>query len=154
MLVFLYMVHEMTLLDTAFRLNSQLENSYLALACVLSDIQEQFSETETWKDNEYNDFVDFYTRGLGREKSTVSRLLTAGRWLRENGYADKLPSGQLSYKRLVQSIKENPGKTPTQIIGYAQVWSDKDFSDEKKDQCKHPKPSVLVCPDCWKKMEK
>ena len=98
------------LIDQAYDFNNALEHNYLALAVILAEIEEK----EAWK-GEYTDFVDFYKRGLGREKSTVSRLLTAGKWLRENGYGDKLP-GATPYKRLVQSIKRNPDKDPEYIL--------------------------------------
>lgn len=136
-----------TLLDQARELNSNLENSYLALAIVLTEIE----ANETYKEAGYETFTDFYQRDLGREKSTVSRLLTCGRWMKEQNVG--LPAGNISYKRLASAIKQSPDKKPEEVFALAEVWDDKDFKEHTKEICTHQKPAILVCPDCWRKMD-
>lgn len=119
-----------TLLDTARSLNSAIEQNYLGLALLLVEIERD----ELYKDAGYDTFVDFYSQDLKREKSTVSRLLKAGHWLKDN-YGAQLPSGQFSYKRLVASINTFPDQKPEYILAAAQTLTNDDFKAHKKDNC-------------------
>ncbi len=136
------------LLDHAASLNATLEQSYLGLALVLLEIK----TTEAYKEAGYDDFPSYYRGDLGRERSTVSRLLQVGEWLKEKN-GGMLPSGNIGYRRLHAAIKQNPEAAPEKILAIAAVWHDDDFKAQAHEDCKHEKPPVLVCPDCWRKMD-
>lgn len=72
------MTPELSLIEQAEQLNKNLEQSYIALGIVLVDISEQ----DLWQGAGYESFADFYKNHLGREKSTVSRLLDCGRFFK------------------------------------------------------------------------
>lgn len=114
------------LLNQARIYNNALEQNYLALAVTLAEID----ATESWKE-EYDSFADFYTKDLCREASTVSRLLTAGKWLKDNG---GLPAGNVSYKKLTAAIKAFPDKEPEYIISAAQTLTYQEIAEEKTEQ--------------------
>lgn len=112
-------------LDRARQYNAALENFYLQLALELVDIQ----ANQLWK-GEYESFEDFYTRDLGREKSTVSRLLKAGNWLKDNNL--ELPEGNVSYKKLGYAINHIKGE-PEHVLAAAQTLSYSEMLDEKAE---------------------
>ena len=127
------------LLDNATTLNQQLEKSYLGLALVLVAIE----ETGAYKEAGYEDFATYYREDLGREKSTVSRLLHVGRWLRDN----KLAVPTVSYRKLSDSIKRFPNEKPEYVLAVAQSWSASDFMSDKRESCeKHE--FVMKCRHC------
>ncbi len=132
------------LLDKAEGLNKTLENSYLALSLVLVEVE----ETEAYKEAGYEDFPSYYKEALGREKSTVSRLLQVGRWLRDNKMG--LPTGNLSYKKLGSAIKAFPNETPEKVLAIAETWTPEDFKDEKKEDG-HAHEYEMFCKHCWRK---
>lgn len=132
------------LLDKADALNKTLENSYLALALVLVEVE----ETAAYKEAGYDDFAGYYKEALGREKSTVSRLLAVGHWLKENELG--LPTGNHSYKRLGQAIKAFPNETPEKILAIAETWTPDDFKEEKKEDG-HAHEYAEFCKHCWKR---
>lgn len=112
-------------LDRARQFNAALENFYLQLALELVDIQ----ANQSWK-GEYDSFEEFYQKDLGREKTTISRLLKAGNWLKDNGLA--LPDGQLSYKKLGYAISHVKG-APEHVLAAAQTLSYAEMLDEKAE---------------------
>lgn len=130
-------------LETARELNASLEQNYLSLAVVLADIEEK----ELWK-GEYESFADFYVRDLQREKSTVSRLLQCGRWLKENDM--RLPANNVSYKRLASAIKQFPEKNAEYVLAVASTWKEEDFRADKKEDG-HTHEYEQFCKHCWKK---
>lgn len=113
-------------LDRAREFNSALENYYLQLALELVDIR----DNESWK-GEFDSFEDFYVKDLGREKSTVSRLLKAGAWLKESNAP--LPAGNVSYKKLCAAIAYFPDKDPSYVISAAKTLSYSQMMDEKAE---------------------
>lgn len=115
----------LSLLDQAAELNKSLENSYIGLAIVLVDIQEQ----ELFKEAGYEDFASYYKNGLGREKSTVSRLLTVGKWLKENG----LLGATVPYARLALAIKTYPDKPANFVLSAAKTLSSAELYAEKTE---------------------
>ncbi len=133
------------LLDHAASLNATLEQSYLGLALVLVEIE----STEAWKEAGRDSFAEYYREDLGREKSTVSRLLTCGKWLKEHSVA-QLPT--VSYRKLAGAISQNPEATPEKVLAIAQTWSPDDFKAQAKEDCKEH-DFQLVCIKCWKKSD-
>lgn len=133
----------MNLLAEAREYNSSLEHSYLALAVVLHEIH----QNETYKEEGFEDFPAFY-KSLGREKSTISRLLGVGKWLKETGIG--LPVANVSYRRLNAAIKQYPDKDPQYVLSVAQTWNEDDFKTESKEQCKRHEYEEF-CKHCWKK---
>lgn len=134
------------LLNKAASFNRALEDSYLSLAVVLVDIE----ESEAYKETGYETFADYYKQELGREKSTVSRLMTCGRWLKAHKLG--LHGATFSYRQLASAIKTFPDKEPEYVLSVAKTWRDDDFRAEEKEECLHTKPSITVCPDCWKQV--
>ena len=118
------------LLDKAETLNKALDTSYLGLSLVLVDIV----ETEAFKEAGYDDFPSYYREHLGREKSTISRLLVCGKWLKEK-YGGALPEGNPSYKKLASAIKANPEAEPEFVLATAATWSESDFKADAKEKC-------------------
>lgn len=119
----------MTLLEQARELNATIEKNYLGLALALYEIK----KTDAWKD-EYESFADFYKNDLGRERSTVSRLLTVGEWVQTH-LDGMLPAGNIGYKKLAASINAFPDKDPKYILSAAQTLTDDDLKAEKKEAC-------------------
>lgn len=135
------------LLDETAKLNKGLEEYYVLLAVKLVEV----SETEAWREAGYDTWPSYYTQELGRERSTVSRLLTVGKYMKEN----MLHAGNIkSYKRLAQAISQNPGEDPQKVLAIAATWSSDDFKAQAKEECSHPDPAILCCPHCWATMAK
>lgn len=134
------------LLDNAKALNQALETSYLSLALVLVEIH----ETEAWKDAGHEDFPTYYREELGREKSTVSRLLEVGRWLKQ--VALEQPPTGIGYKKLYQAIKAFPEKDPEYILAAASVNSLSELQKESREKVQHECDAISVCKTCWRRM--
>ncbi len=111
-----------SLLDTARELNKAVEQHYLGLAVTLLEIE----STKAYE-SEYESFRDFCEQDLKRSKGTVSKLLTVGRFIKENSFT----SETVGYKRLYESILLLEGEKPEKILKAAQTWSDKDFKAAK-----------------------
>jgi len=118
-----------SLIEECRSLNAAIEQNYLLLALSLVEIEEQ----ELFKGAGYDTFQDFWSQDLGREKSTVSRLLAAGRWIKENGMQGKLP-GATSYKKLVLAIKAFPTKDSDYVLSVAKTWSFSDFKESHVEE--------------------
>jgi hypothetical protein len=114
-------------LKKAATLNEAIEVSYVQLAIVLVEIEEK----ELWK-GEYDSFWDFYTNKLGRRKSTISQLLTVGRWIINNGLL-KETRGQ-SYRKLYASITAHKEREPQYILAAAQTNSLSELEAEHKEK--------------------
>lgn len=117
----------LTSLEKARELNQAVENNYLALAEVLVEIEESKAYTALGYDN----FPSYYKLELGREKSTISRLLNVGRWLKQNALA--LPEAT-SYKKLDEAIKAFPDKEPDYILAAAKENTIDELRDERTER--------------------
>lgn len=137
------LIEKNKLLDQTLALNKQLEQNYIALGLALLEIQ----ETEAFKEAGYEDFADYYRNELGREKSTVSRLLSVARWLKEN----KLPVGNVSYKKLEVAIRAYPDKDPEYVMKAAETNTLDELRDEHRETvsgvCTNHIP-LTICKTC------
>lgn len=131
------------LLDKVEELNRTLENSYMGLALLLVQVE----ETSAFREAGYDTFPDYYREELGREKSTVSRLLQVGRWLRDNSL---VAPGNLSYKKLEAAIRAYPHKEPKYVLAAAKTLTLSDFKEEKKEDG-HTHEYHEFCKFCWKR---
>lgn len=101
------------LLTRAHQLNKLSEVSQVALGMVLAEIK----RTEAFRP-EYEDFKDYYSKELGRTKGDVSKLLTVGRFMLDNGFPEDTDVG---YTKLYISQSVFDGKDPKYILAEAQT---------------------------------
>ena len=131
------------LLDHTTVLNKQLESNYIALGIALLEVQ----ETEAFREAGYEDFASYYRNELGREKSTVSRLLGVARWLKEN----KLPEATVSYRKLDVAIRAYPNKDAGYILAAAENNTIDELRDEHRESvngvCTEHIP-LTICKTC------
>jgi hypothetical protein len=122
-------IEQKNLLERVEELNRGLENYYLRLGMEISIVH----ETEAWKSLGYETFADYYRQELRRDKSSISRLVGVGYWLRLNNV--ELPPDNVSYRALDKAIKQFPDKEPKEVLALASTWNDSDFRDEVRDTC-------------------
>lgn len=107
------LVEQDPLLERAARLNKLSEVSQVALGMCLAEIK----RTEAFRPD-YEDFKDYYSKELGRTKGDISKLLTVGRFMLDNGFPEDTEVG---YTKLyiAQSVFE--GCDPQYILSEAQT---------------------------------
>ncbi len=98
------------LLERAKQLNVVVENSYLTLACVLSEIY----ETETYKATGFDTFEDYIQQELNRSKSVGSKLKKVGDFIRASKFQPE--TLDTSYVRLYQAINLLPEAEPERVL--------------------------------------
>lgn len=137
------LIKKNSLLDRALTLNRMLEKSYIELAVTLVEIV----ETEAYKEGGYEDFTSYYRDELCREKTTVSRLLTVGRWLKDT----KLSGDGASYAKLDAAIKAFPDKGPDYILAAAKTNTLQELQQENRERvngvCSEHEP-ITICGKC------
>src|SRR3990167_542952 len=120
----------------------KIKRNYIAIAVNVFKMK----SAQEWNEK---DWVDFYEQELELEKSQVSKFLKVGQFVLEQS-CFKTTAG---YQQLYLSINRNKDKDPKFVLAEAETWKKSDWIDQKKDDCKHPKPPVSVCPDCWKRID-
>lgn len=138
---------DITLVEQARKLNQAVEDNYIALALVLVDIE----ATSSYKALGFDDFATYYKQDLGREKSTVSRLLAVGKFLKENGCVN----ATVSYHKLSEAIKAFPDKEPGFVLAAAQNNTLDELRAEHREavhgECVEHTP-ITICTKCHVKI--
>lgn len=135
------------LLDRAAKLNKLSEVSQVALGMCLAEIK----RTEAYRP-EYEDFKDYYSKELGRTKGDVSKLLTVGRFMLDNGFPEDTDVG---YTKLYISQSVFEGKDPKYILAEAQTNTVAAMLENSRDvshpNCAHKNThACTACDDCGK----
>lgn len=119
------------LLDEVAKLNRTFEASGIMLAVGLVKVH----DSEAFKEAGYDTWPDYYRNELGRERSVISKMLTAGRWIIENNVAE---SNVTSYQKLASAIVAHPNEAPEKVLAIAATWTPDDFKAHAKDECPGP----------------
>jgi hypothetical protein len=133
----------MDIIDQARAANTAVEQNYIALAQTLVEIE----ATGAYKEAGYDTFQDFWQQDLGREHSTVSRLMAVGHWLKQN---DIRALGTTSYKKLAEAIKAFPDKDPQYVLSAAQTLSRKEIKEANLEN-KHGVHEHIAGSERWGK---
>lgn len=142
------MTHELDLknqlLDRAAQLNQITEQSFLTLAATLSEIE----ETKAYQEAGYETYEMYVAGDLKRSKSTASKLLKVGRWIKESGFMPE--TLDTTYARLYQSINLLPEGTPEQVLSHASTQSEVELVSAQKSKKAGPhEPDFLeICTVC------
>lgn len=137
-----------TLLDHTRELNRQIETAYIELGIALSEVE----ETSAWRELGYDSFPDYYQQDLGRTKSTVSKLITVGKWVKSHGFLNE--TNGASYTTIYESINAFPEKEPQFILEAAKTNTLSEIRAERQE--KHPclhEEVALCCTSCWKRVD-
>ena len=129
------------LLKEVAQLNETFEASGVFLAVGLVKV----FDSEAWREVSES-WTDYYSNELGRKRDVISRMLKAGRFIIENGLGC---TNIKSYDRLSRAITMYPDKKPEEVVALANVWSNDDFKEQKKDDCKEHDWGTF-CRKCWK----
>jgi rubrerythrin len=114
------------LINKAKELNQNLEQTYILLGITLSEIE----SSEVYKYN-YETFSEYYTKELGRDKSTVSKLIKVGNFVKNNGFINETEGA--SYTTLYESINTYKDKEPQFVLEAAKTQSLGDIREEKRE---------------------
>lgn len=135
----------MNLLERTKQLNEMAECSLIELGVLLAEVEEK----EAYKEAGYDSFHEYYEEELGRNKSTVSQLVTVGRWIKEHSLLKQ--TEQTSYRKLYAAINLYQDKEPRFILAAAQTNTLHDLETERREKehgiCIDHQP-ITLCARC------
>lgn len=131
------------LLDRAAQLNQITEQSFFSLSVTLAEIE----ETGAYKEAGYESYAEYVAGDLQRSKSTASKLLKVGKWIKASGF---LPETiETSYPRLYSAMNALPEAAPEEVLAHATTLSESEIITTKHEKafpnCQHP---THICKDC------
>lgn len=125
-------------------LNDGIENAFIQLGLNLLEVEER----ELWKEAGYESFVDYYTQELRRNKSTISKLCTVARFVKENHLQQaELPP----YTNLYQALQLHGADKPELVVAEASENTTSEIRKNLQEKTPHVPDfkSVCVVPGCW-----
>jgi ribosomal protein S24E len=124
------MTPTLTLLERTKTLNQHIEETYILLGIALAEV-----EASKAYESEYDTFSEYYVQCLGRNKSTVSRLISVAKWVQENGFVNAtLGTG---YSNIYEAMQALPDKTPDYILEYAKQNTLAEIREERSQKIEH-----------------
>lgn len=133
------------LLDRAKNLSTAAENMFLSLAVTLADIE----ETKAFKGLGYEKYDEYVEGELNRSKSTASKLLKVGRFIKASGFTpEKL---ETTYPRIYSSLNLlGPSASPKEVLAHAIGNTESELINKQKSKKAGPhEPNfVKVCTVC------
>lgn len=121
--------HPTTTLERADFFNQMAFKGSIGLALCLPEIIEK----QSWTELGYENFVDYYTLHLKRDKGTMSKLKAVGEFATKNSFNVETLEGA-TVSTLYSSITKNKDKDPEYILASAQELTVRQIEDNKRDQ--------------------